>query len=185
MAVTRALLVAAAVEVMTWKLSLHYGGHDDNAQDADEYIAHFFAWLSVWNAWLNHVGRAMVQDHLPYFSDYVVAIQKQLALDMGKIMVNMLEEDVKPKPSIEAVVRFNEFLALLRAEFVSAAYKIATVMMAGEVSAVKFERLTHSTITYGYRCECHDKFSLTLVVNGFTSKLLMAMLKIHHGSVEA
>lgn len=156
-------LVAAAVQVFSWKVSVHYGG-DGESDHANVYVTNLLALLSVLGAWLDFVGH--LRGHLPLFSSFVPKLQRQLAEDIGATLLSPGMWDVKPDPGAAMKQLFSQFGAALEHELQSSAHLVLNGILMADLARIdEFKKLTFSAIPFGTRCEEFDWEYSKLLVN--------------------
>ena len=168
-------LVSSAVEIVSWKLSQHYGSRSADVSATDAYVTNYMAWLGVWSLWLIFMGN-LGKEHLPLFSAFVFAMHQQLATDMGEILEDPNAEEVKPEPGMESSDKYLDFCDGLRNEIEGSARKIVEGIAGGNRQSVdKFKHLLSCSLVYGSRCENFDNEMIVLRVNRMATKLLSTM----------
>lgn len=156
-------LVAAAVQMFSWKVSVHYGG-DGDSDHANVYVTNLLALLSVLGAWLDFLGH--LRSHLPLFSSFVPKLQRQLAEDIGEALLLPGMHDVKPDPGAAMKQLFSQFGTSLEHELRSNAHLVLNgILMADLARIEEFKKLTFSAIPFGARCEEFDWEYSKLLVN--------------------
>ena len=173
MANTACQLVSAAVEVVSWQISKHYGSRSADVLGTDAYVTNYMAWLGVWSLWLTFVGN-LGKEHLPLFSAFLLSMHQQLATDMGEILEDPNAEEVKPEPGRASFDQYFEFCEGLSNEIERSACKITEGIVGGNGQA-KFKHLLSCSLVYGSRCENFDNEMVVLRVNRMATKFLSTL----------
>lgn len=150
-------LVAAAVQVYAWRVSVFCDS--PNVEMACGYIANLMALLGMWACWVRFLG-PVASGNLPLFCTFLDALQRELAENIGEILLDPGLEVVKPEPNDEEKQSCFQFCAALEDEFRTGAPLVVDTIMEEKDSAqaAKFKKLTFSMVPFGARCEEQDEF---------------------------
>ena len=171
-------LVAAAVNVYAWKVSLKC--NDPNVDMACEYTANLMALLGVWALWVQFLG-PVARGQLPLFCTFVHALQRELVENIGEILLEPDMEVVRPEPNDEENQNFALFCAALKDEIRAGAPLVVDTIMAENDSARvgTFKKLTFSMVPFSARCEEHDAFTVKPLLD-LTNSLIRTLINIQH-----